>query len=246
MMDGGEAMFEDSLMESGNRIKRKNKFWSFVAFLLNAGALLALVIWPLLHPEALPKQMMATLMVAPSPPPAPPPVAPTPKAQVRSELLSTELQVPSTIRKETGQVNDAAISQSIVSLTDVGDLSSGIPGGIGAIIDSVGTGRPTVVKPRVPTSLKVSWGVMAGNLLAKTLPQYPAIAKAAHIQGIVVLQATISKGGSIQDLRVVSGPPMLQQAAMDAVRSWRYRPYLLNGEPVEVETTINVVFNLGE
>ncbi len=87
---------------------------------------------------------------------------------------------------------------------------------------------------------------MAGNLARKNDPQYPAIAKAARIQGIVVLQATISQNGLIQNLRVISGPPMLQQAAMDAVRSWRYKPYLLNGEPVEVETTINVVFNLGE
>jgi protein TonB len=59
------------------------------------------------------------------------------------------------------------------------------------------------------------------------------------------LQATISKSGSIQNLRVISGPPMLQQSALDAVRSWRYKPYLLNGDPVEVETTVNVVFNLG-
>jgi periplasmic protein TonB len=237
-------MFEDSLMESGNRIKRKNKFWSFVAFLLNAGALLALVIWPLLHPEALPKQMMATLMVAPSPPPAPPPAAPATKVQTKPELLSTELQLPSTIPKEARQVNEAAIPQPTMGVRGMEGLSSGIPGGIGTIIDSVGAGRPAVVKPRAPT-LNVSWGVMAGYLLAKTLPQYPAIAKAAHIQGIVVLQATISKSGSIQNLRVISGPPMLQQAAMDAVRSWHYKPYLLNGEPVEVETTINVVFNLG-
>jgi periplasmic protein TonB len=239
-------MFEDSLMESGNRIKRKNKSWSFVAFLVNAGALLALVIWPLLHPEALPTQMMATLMVAPSPPPPPPPAAPAPKVQPNSEMLSKDWQAPSRILKAIRQVNEAAMPQSIVSLTDMGDLSSGIPGGIGTIIDSVGTGRPAVVKPRGPISLNVSSGVMAGNLLAKTLPQYPAIAKAAHIQGIVVLQATISKSGSIQNLRVISGPPLLQQAALDAVRSWRYKPYLLNGEPVEVETTINVVFNLGE
>ena len=86
---------------------------------------------------------------------------------------------------------------------------------------------------------------MAGNLLAKTVPQYPAIAKAARIQGTVVLQATIAKDGTIQNLRVINGPPMLQQAAIDAVRSWRYKPYLLNREPVEVETTINIVFNLG-
>jgi protein TonB len=82
-------------------------------------------------------------------------------------------------------------------------------------------------------------------LLDKVTPQYPAIAKAARIQGTVVLQATISKSGGIENLRVISGPPMLQQAAMDAVRSWRYKPYLLNGDPVEVETTVNVVFNLG-
>jgi periplasmic protein TonB len=131
-------------------------------------------------------------------------------------------------------------------VADAAGLDSGIPGGIGNVIDSVGTGRPAVVKPRAPTSLKVSSGVMAGNLLAKTLPQYPAIPKSAGIQGTVVLQATISKSGSIQNLRVISGHPMLQQAALDAVRSWRYKPYLLNGEPVEVETTINVVFNLGE
>jgi len=86
---------------------------------------------------------------------------------------------------------------------------------------------------------------MQGNLLVKTMPQYPAIAKAARIQGTVVLQATISKSGTIENLHVVSGPPMLQQAAMDAVRSWRYKPYLLNGDPVEVETQVNVVFNLG-
>lgn len=238
-------MFEDSLMESGNRIKRKNKFWSFVAFLLNTAALLTLVIWPLLHPEALPRQMMATLMVAPSPPPAPPPAAPAPRVQAKAEMLSTELRAPSRIPKAIKQVNEAAIPPSM-GVQGMEGLSNGIPGGIGAIINSVGTVRPAVVKPSAPISFNVSSGVMAGYLLVKTLPQYPAIPKVAGIQGTVVLQATISKSGSIENLRAISGPPMLQQAAIDAVRSWRYKPYLLNGGPVEVETTINVVFHLGE
>jgi protein TonB len=82
-------------------------------------------------------------------------------------------------------------------------------------------------------------------LLQKVQPVYPPIAKAARVQGTVVLQAKISKTGSIEDLHVVSGPAMLQQAALDAVKSWRYRPYLLNNEPVEVETTVNVIFTLG-
>jgi periplasmic protein TonB len=238
-------MFEDSLMESDNRTKRKSK-WSLVAFLLNFGALFALVIWPLLHPEALPKQMMATLMVAPSPPPAPPPTAPAAKAQIKSEMLSEKLQAPSRIPNQVKEVNEAAIPLSMDRVRGMEDFSGGTPGGVSSIIEGAGTGQPTVVKPRAPTSVTVSNGVIAGYLLEKTLPQYPSIAKAARIQGIVVLQATISKGGSIESLRVVSGPPMLQQAAIDAVRSWRYKPYLLNGEPVEVETTINVVFNLGQ
>jgi protein TonB len=244
-MDRGKAMFEDSLMESGNRIKRKNKFWSFVAFLLNAAALLALVVWPLLHPEALPRQMMASLMVAPSPPPALPPAAAAPRVQAKVEMLSTELRQRSRISTTIKQVNEAVMPPSM-SAPNLEDLSNGIPGGIGSIINDAGMRPPTVVRPKAPNSLGVSSGVMAGNLLVKTLPQYPAIARAARIQGTVILQAIISKSGSIENLRVIGGPHMLQQAAMDAVRSWRYKPYLLNGEPVEVETTINVVFNLGE
>jgi periplasmic protein TonB len=238
-------MFENSLMESDNRIKAKSR-WSLLAFLVNGGALLALIIWPLLHPEALPTQMMATLMVAPSPPAPPPPVAPAPKVQIKSEMLSNKLQAPSRIPKEIKQVNEAATPPSMVGVRGMEGLSSGMPGSMSAIIDSVGTGPAMVVKREVPTKLSISSRLMVGNLLEKTMPQYPAIAKAAGVQGVVVLQATISQNGLIQNLRVISGPPMLQRAAMEAVRSWRYKPYLLNGVPVEVETTINVVFNLGE
>jgi periplasmic protein TonB len=243
-MDRGNTMFEDSLMESGNRITPKSKYWSFVALLLNGGALLALIIWPLLHPEALPTQMMATLMVAPSPPAPPPPLAPAPKVQIKSEMLSDELQAPSRIPKEIRPMNEAAIPPTMVGVKGMEGLGGGTPGGVGTIIDSIRTG-PATVKAETPQKLTISSGVMFGNLLEKTVPQYPAIAKAARIQGTVVLQATISQNGVIQNLRVISGPPMLQQAAIDAVGSWRYKPYLLNGAPVEVETTINVVFNLG-
>ncbi len=101
------------------------------------------------------------------------------------------------------------------------------------------------MKVEAPKKVNISGGVMAGILLQKTTPIYPPIAKAARVQGTVVLQATISKTGAIEGLHVVSGPAMLQQAAMDAVRTWRYKPYLLSGEPVEVETTVNVIFTLG-
>jgi len=86
--------------------------------------------------------------------------------------------------------------------------------------------------------------IVEGLIIRKTIPLYPSIAKAAGIQGTVVLQATISKQGTIENLRVISGPAMLQQAAIDAVKTWRYRPYMLDEQPVEVETTVNVVFSI--
>ena len=83
-------------------------------------------------------------------------------------------------------------------------------------------------------------------ILQKAMPVYPVIAKVTRKEGTVVLQATISTTGTIENLRVMSGDPMLTQAAMDAVKNWRYRPYLLNDQPVEVETTINVIFRLAQ
>jgi periplasmic protein TonB len=234
-------MFEDSLMESGNRIKAKSKYWSILTFLLNCGAVIALIIWPLLHPEALPKQIMAELMVAPPAPPPPPPRAQAAKVQTRPEMLTELVQAPSRIPKAINPAPEAEIPPSIGVVGPGADT-----GDIGSVVGSILTGPAVTVRQAPRKTLSISSGVMAGNLIEKTVPQYPAIPKVAHIQGIVVLQATISKAGLIQNLRVISGPAMLQQAALDAVRSWRYKPYLLNGEPVEVETTVNVVFTLGQ
>ncbi len=242
-------MFEDALMESSHRIKTRSRYWSFLAVLINCSVLIALIVWPLLHPDALPVQIMAALLVAPSPPP-PAPLAQTTqqRLQIRSELLDNQIQAPSKIPKEIKLDHEAASSQpTMVSVIGSDGTADGARGGsLNDLFSDIGTG-PAVVKPSTPPKLSISSGVMAGNLLDKykTVPQYPAIARAARIQGTVVLQATIARDGTIQNLRVINGPPMLQQAAIDAVRSWRYKPYLLNGEPVEVETTINVVFNLG-
>jgi protein TonB len=238
-------MFEHSLMESGKTHPARSKYWPFISLLVNGAGMIALIAWPLLHPEALPRQMIATLMVAPSPPPLPPRTAPAPKVQTKSEILNAELQAPSRIPTHIKAVNEAALPPSWQA-SAIDSLDGGTPRGTGNILDSLGTRAAIVVKQAASKPLSISSGVMAGNLLSRTLPQYPAIPRAAHIQGVVVLQATISKSGLIENLRVISGPPMLRQAAIDAVQTWRYRPYLLNGNPVEVETTINVVFNLGE
>jgi TonB family protein len=86
---------------------------------------------------------------------------------------------------------------------------------------------------------------MAGEIVTKVAPVYPPEAKAARIQGTVVLHAIIGKDGKIESLHVLSGPPELTQSAMDAVSQWVYKPYLLNGEPTEVDTTITVTYSFG-
>jgi protein TonB len=100
------------------------------------------------------------------------------------------------------------------------------------------------VKVDAPKIVNVSAGVAVGLLIQRMPPVYPQIARTARVSGTVVLQATISKSGAIEGLHVVSGPDMLRQAALDAVRTWRYKPFMLNNEPVAVETTVNVIFAL--
>jgi TonB family protein len=97
---------------------------------------------------------------------------------------------------------------------------------------------------KAPKQVSVSSEEMSHNLLNKVVPVYPPAAKKAKIQGKVVIDAVIGTDGNVENLRVVSGPPELQQSALDAVRQWTYKPYLLNGDPVEVETTINIIYNL--
>jgi protein TonB len=101
------------------------------------------------------------------------------------------------------------------------------------------------VKVAAPTKMSISAGVAGGLLIQKSSPVYPQIAREARVSGTVVIQATISKTGSIENLRAVSGPTMLRQPALDAVKTWRYKPYMLDGEPVDVETTVSVNFTLG-
>jgi len=112
---------------------------------------------------------------------------------------------------------------------------------IGGIISSTPVAVPKVATPQ---RVRVSQGVSSGLLVRKVQPAYPPLARQARIQGQVLLRAVISKDGSIENLQLVSGHPMLVQSALDAVKQWKYRPYLLNGEPVEVDTEIVVNFTL--
>jgi periplasmic protein TonB len=240
-------MFEDSLVESQNRIHTRSRWFAIGSFLAQAALLLLLVLYPLLHPEALPKQSIARLLVAPPAPRPPAPVevhhASAPPSPHSLPSLQAQLQAPSTIPAHImSGPGDAAPPSSLIGIP--GGDSTGMPEGI-----PLGAASPTVAlaKPPAPKHpLSISSGVAAGQLLSPIRPIYPAIAKAARIQGTVVIAATISRSGTIENLQIAEGPPMLRQAAIDAVAAARYRPFLLNGEPVEVQTSIRVIFSLGD
>ncbi len=124
----------------------------------------------------------------------------------------------------------------------VGDMPGGIPEGEkGGIAPSTPADAPHLA---VPQRIRVSAGVSQRLLVTKVPPQYPQEAKDQHIQGVVVMQVIIDKEGNVANVQLISGHPMLASAAIDAVKQWKYKPYLLNESPVEVETQVQVNFTL--
>jgi protein TonB len=158
----------------------------------------------------------------------------TTPAQVQPTMMNDQLTAPTRIPKQEAE-NAPPPSNSDTTSAD------GLGGNANVSVFS-GHAQPAV---RVTRPVAISSGVATGMLIQRTPPDYPPLAKTAHVAGTVELHATISTNGTIKDLHAVSGPVMLRQAALDAVRNWRYKPYKLNDQPVEVETTINVVFTLG-
>jgi periplasmic protein TonB len=170
-------------------------------------------------------------------PAADPQDAPAP--QVQAQVMNDQLSAPARISAEmkAKAPEDAPPSQAL----DAADLGGSTnPGSVLS-----GQSAPKV-QAAPPRTVNVSAGVAVGLLIQKTPPVYPRIAMTAHVSGTVVLEAVISKAGAIENLRVVTGPEMLRRSAMDAVRTWRFKPYKLNNQPTEIETTINVVFALNQ
>jgi len=241
-------MFEDSLIESGNRLKTKRLGTTVISFLLQVGLIGILILIPLIYTDALPKTQLMTFLVAPPPPPPPPPpaAAAVKVVKIQSEIISGQLRTPTRIPTKIQMIKEEEAPPDLGGSGVPGGVPGGIPGGasggvIGGILSSSHVDVPKVA---TPARVRVSTGVATGLLIKKVTPNYPQLAKQARIQGQVVLQAEISKDGTIQNLQLISGHPMLAPAAIEAVRQWRYKPYLLNGEPVAVETQVVVNFSL--
>jgi periplasmic protein TonB len=246
-------MFEEMVISSPNP-KKTNKPWTvMVSMLFQVGFLAILILIPLIYTEALPKTMMATMLTAPPPPPPPPP--PPAAAQIvhvkpQAHLMDAgKLMAPKVIPKDVKIIKEDA-EPDIGAMGTTGGVPGGVAGGsmggvLGGVIGGMG-GAPPPPKPKPTGPIRVGGNVQAARILNRVQPVYPPLARQTRIAGTVRLHAIISKDGTIQQLEVMSGHPLLQQAALDAVRQWRYQPTLLNGDPVEVDTTIDVIFSLNQ
>jgi protein TonB len=159
-------------------------------------------------------------------------------------IQAGKLTQPRAIPKDVAVFKEAEIPPDVANNSN--SNQSGVFGGIpGQGIMSGSAPTPPPPKPAPPARIKQGGDVTAASIITQTRPAYPPLARQARIQGTVVLHAIIDKEGKVAQMEIVSGHPLLVQSALEAVKQWRYKPTQLNGEPVEVDTTIQVTFSMG-
>lgn len=239
-------MFEDSLVESGGGLVRRNPWTTAFSFAMQIFAGGILVLMSMMYTETLPSRMA---FVCPVPPPPPAAAAPEQRpvaqaARSTNQFTANVLVPPREVPTHVTTIVDGTPPGNLPINFGPGVLNGTGDGVSNSVFTDVFRGTPVVVPTQPVNKVRVSSGVAQGLLIRQVTPEYPALARQARIQGTVMLQATIGKDGTVQNLRVISGHPMLTSAAIAAARQWLYKPYSLNGEPVEVETQINVIFTL--
>jgi protein TonB len=243
-------MFAESMLETSWGQRTRRSWTALTSFGLQALVIGLLLVLPLLKPVGLP-----SVRVLPTPVSwgAPPPMIPPSPHQnvtaiVPSNLADNVLIAPREVPNHVAQIEEVVAPPQITFSTP------GVPGGTGdgsrdgvwrSVGDPASHPAPLPVPAPAPSvrAFRTS-SMLEGSLIRRVQPVYPPLARSARVQGSVVLSALISKAGTIENLRVLSGHPMLVAAAIEAVRQWRYRPYILNAEPIEVETQITVSFSL--
>jgi periplasmic protein TonB len=200
------------------------------------------------------KQFAQTFLVAPPPPPPPPPPATAPlvKTLAKPRFLSAgKLFAPTVIPKEIAEIKEAPLEED-----SLGGVAGGVPGGVpggqmGGVIGGVLGGIPSaaarpVAPPTKSAPIRVGGRVRPPKPIVQVKPEYPALARQARIQGQVQIDAVLDEQGNVVEMRIVSGPPLLYQAALDALKKWKYEPTYLNDQPIAVQMIVTITFVLGQ
>lgn len=246
-------MFEQTFVATAPKSKEPVTFAFSV--LLEICALGVIILMPLIYTQSLPTAQLRTLLMAPAAPTTSvkAPAAIKPQLPHAITRRFSALMAPIVIPK---QINVNVQDLQTIPAPDISipGMANGGTAGTGSLIPNLMGSAPApppansaAIKPKVPAGpIKISTGIAEANLIRKVMPVYPPLAKSARVQGTVEFTAVISKEGIIENLQVVRGHPLLIQAAKEAVLQWRYRPTLLNGQPVEVLTDIFVNFTLSQ
>ena len=246
-----ESIFADSLLQPSSDQRFRRGWTTLSSFGFQALAMGLLLLLPLVKPEGIPLlHRLATPVSIGQPLPDAPPMhaqagsTPLAPSNLLNNPISNRIMEPTRIPSTVTQIVDNPEPQPF------GGGGVGIPTGAGPGlpngIANLGEGtRPVLPTPPPVAARPIRISRMSpGSLIYQPQPVYPPIARTAGIEGHVVLAALIGKDGAIENLRVLAGHPLLVNSAVDAVGKWRYHPYILNGEPVEVETQITVNFFL--
>jgi len=243
----GQNMFSDCLLHGSSDQRFRRSWTTLSSFGLQAMAMGLLLMLPLVRPDRIPLlHRLATPVSLGQPLHDAPPIHAQggPSTLAPSNLLNDRVLQPSRIPSTIAQIADDVPPQPFGSAGS-GLSPSGVQGLPEGIASGGGEARPVLPAPQPPVLRTIRISHMSpGSLIYQTQPIYPPMARAAHIEGAVVLAALISRDGTIENLHVITGHPLLVRSAVEAVRQWRYRPYILNSEPVEVETQITVNFLL--
>jgi protein TonB len=240
-------MFEQSLVESSRETTKRKRWTSAASFSIQLLAIAAGLAFPLLHTDALP---FDDRLACPRPPVYNPPHVQIVETARASRALHSDHRIittdfaPQYIPKHIDMSADPELPSAITDDQAIMGAIPGIEGRQNPVIASMLRSAGSNPIHHVTAPVVRASHAEEGLLIRQIKPAYPPLAKQTRIQGTVVLQAIIARDGTIQQLRVASGHPLLTRAAVEAVQQWRYRPYLLNGEPGEVETQITVNFTL--
>ena len=249
----------NGFMDSGEAgTAAKKSITLMVSVAIHLALIVSAITLPLLFPDTVSGSIQRlSFLVTPPLPPAPPPAPPAEATarRIPRTVVEDAFQAPVEIPQEILSGMDAAPPLDSLVAGISGGVPGGIPGGVpGGIIDGFIGGEPASMDPlplppappraKPPQRVRVGGSVQHAKLIRQVRPRYPPLAVQARIQGTVILEATISELGLVEDLRVIKGHPLLTERALEAVRQWRYKPTVLNGMPVRVVTRITVRFNL--
>ncbi len=248
---------------------KTRKGWTVLVSIVGQSVLVGFcMLLPMIYFEVLPAAELKGLMVAPPPPAGPPPpAAPAPPIKlvkvIPRQFDQGKLTAPKVIPKEIALIKEDELPPSVGPGNGpyiVGGIPNGDPNSKGDLIKDIIGGIPNATPPppvplvvakketaaALPSRIKIGGDVQQAKLVRQPKPVYPPLARQIRVQGTVRLSAVISKDGTIMKLEVISGHPLLVPAAMEAVKQWVYQPTLLNQEPVEVITQIDVNFTLSQ